>query len=171
MHNRSPENRPFLSRHCCRRILPFAWSIGLVSGIAFGHCTESIASLMRGAMFCDVSIVGLCAVVFLPYLLTAFAVFFSRSAFLLLLAFSKAFFLGACSAAVDCAFGDAGWLIRLLLLFSDWASIPVIYWLWLRCFRVEKESLYSAFTGVLVILILIGSFDYWFIAPFLALVR
>lgn len=145
-----------------------SWVFGLISGIAFSYCSDSFVSLMRGAALSPVSIVGLGAVMILPFLLSAFAVIIDHPGLLIPLAFCKAFLFAACAASVDHSFGDSGWLIRALLMFSDLCSLPVLFWLWTSCFTRGKDHYFRIITISFVLIILIGSVDFLIIAPFLA---
>ena len=157
----------FSSLRSCIFLLTLSWISGMIFGISFSYCSGSLLSLMRGVVHHPVSIVGLGAVLLLPFLLSALAVFLSHPGFLMVLSFIKAFFFGACAAALDQCFIPIGWFVRMLLLFSDIAGIPVLFWLWLRCLSADKSSLPGAFLSVLIILLIIGSIDYLVIAPFL----
>ena len=139
---------------------------GFLLGIAFSYRSQTFVSLMRGAVSSPVTIVGLGAVLFFPYLLTASAVLFSSSGILLTVAFLKALLFGACAAAVDLAFPDAGWLVRSLLLFSDFAGYPVLFWLLWRFIDGHKNPI-VAFWIAGGALTAIGILDYLVIAPFL----
>ena len=46
--------------------------------------------------------------------------------------FWKAFLHGFVSAGLITCFPDWGWLIRCFLLLGD-GTLPILYWLWLRC--------------------------------------
>lgn len=168
MHNGSNEAKLSSNLGRCRIFVLLCWTAGLISGIAFSYATEAISSLMRGTLAFPVSIVGLGAVIVLPYLITAFAGFTSQLWILMPLALCKAFSFGACIAAIDLAFSSAGWLIRMLLMFSELAAIPFLLYLWLRFLAGDDQgfrrctALFAAFS------VLIGSIDFWVIAPFLA---
>ena len=155
----------------CRILLPVVWCLGLFLGIAFSCCSDTFSSLMRVALWSDVSIVGLATVILLPYLLTAVAVFISQPILILSVAFCKAFLFAACGSAIALAFGYSGWLIRMLLQFSDCTGIPVLYLLWNRCLNRDRMQLIGAFTAALALLFVLGSIDHWVIAPFVSMVR
>ena len=59
--------------------------------------------------------------------------------------FFKAFSLGYCISGVCILYGSAGWLVRLLLLFSSTVSAPVLYWFWLRHISGAKKHLWLDF--------------------------
>lgn len=46
--------------------------------------------------------------------------------------FWKAFLHGFVSVGLITCFPDWGWLIRCFLLLGD-GTLPILYWLWLRC--------------------------------------
>ena len=167
MRKRSPRLSRLFSLQHCKLLLVICWFAGLISGIAYSHCMQPFASLMRGAASGAVSIVGLGAVLFLPYLLTVSAVLFSRSGFLFLIAFSKAFSYAVCATWVEFVFQNSGWMIRFLLLFSASTSLPVLLWLWFHCIGGTKNTCNNAFYIAAGYLLAIGIIDYAIIAPFL----
>lgn len=168
MHNHSLSEGMTLTLPICRKLIPVCFAFGMICGIVFAHCSDILASLMRQALFCQVSIVGLATVSILPFLLSAFAVLISCPVLLPVIVFSKAFLFGTCAAALDLTFGSAGWLVRMLLMFSDIASLPVLYWLWLRCSSLNPRGLLRDFLFALLVTGCIGGIDIWIIAPFLA---
>ena len=150
-------------------VLALFWTGGLASGIwTWCFADDSIVSLMRSAVSGSVSIVSLLCVTGLPFLLSAFAVFLSSPWALWFLALGKGFVTSFVAMGTAACFGCAGWLIRLLLCFSDFVGTPLLYWYWLRCFRNcgNKPALHTILVGAL--LFLIGSVDYCLVAPFLA---
>ena len=170
MHNHEDRILRLSFLHNCKFWLFAAWISGLLLGIAFTYGTQAFSSLMLGTLDRPLSIVGLGTVFLLPYLLTAVAVWVNRPVMLIPLAFCKAFLFVVCAASVDLIFGNAGCIVRLLLLFSDGASLPVLFRLWLRCMDPSGDNLTRDFVISLGLFLLIGSIDYWVIAPFLALV-
>lgn len=160
---------PRSSRKFYCPLLAFFWTSGLASGIwAWFLSGEFITPLMRSSAYGSVSIVSLLCVTGLPFLLSAFAVFLSSEWLLIPIAFGKGFFFSLISMGTTVSFGCAGWLVRLLLCFSDIVSIPLLYWFWVRCLRNDGSRLIylTFFTGALFLLI--GSVDYYMITPFLA---
>lgn len=112
-----------------------------------------------------VTIVGLAAVSFLPFLISAFAVSFRRFRLLPLIAFFKALLFSYVSLGIMAAYGDGGWLSCLLLMFTDVLSLPVLLLYWLRQSRETTQSQDLLFLSLLV---LIGSMDYFIISPIAA---
>lgn len=159
---------PLWWRRGCRALLALAFCIGLILGIfSAGIAGETFFSMMRGAAYSTVSIPGLLSMILLPFLFTAFAVYFSHPWLLLLIGFGKAFSFGLCSCGVMWAFGSAGWLIRMLLIFSDGMILPVLMWLWLRHISGRKPSFSRDLAVCAAFALFIGGFDYCVVSPFL----
>lgn len=126
-------------------LLAFSWLLGLgCGGLVFRSADESIVSLMRMAVLKPVSIVGLLSCTLLPFLFTAFAVYVSLPALLLLIGFSKAFLYAYVSCAVLAAFGSAGWLVRGFLMFSDTIGAVLLYSCWMR--SLSRRGIPSVYT-------------------------
>ncbi len=123
---------------------------------------------MRSALLAPVSIVGLLSIWTLPFLLSAFVVFLGRPLWLLLICFSKAFCYAFVSLGFFLAFGTAGWLARILLLFSDWVCMPLLYWFWQRSLSGRRRPSRWDVAALLSVMLLVGSVDYRVIAPLLA---
>ena len=164
-----------------RRILPFFlrnrvlflfvcfWCTGLVAGTYLASLIpESFLLLMRTAGSFRVSIVGLFASVYLPFLLSAFAVYIGRCNFLYIFCLLKALlFALSASVCVD-AYNCAGWLVHILLQFSDILLLPVLCWFSIRsltgCGGLKRDfSLCSA------LYFIVGSMDYCIVSPFLVM--
>lgn len=160
---------PHWWRKGCRFFLACFWLSGALCGIlASLSAGRTLVSLMRGTLFVPVSIVGMLCATALPFLLSAFAVFLSRPVLLLTICFGKAFLFAFVSMGIFQAFGSAGWLLRWFLLFSDYASVPLLYWFWLRHISGERP-LDGWETALLCSLaLLIGSVNFSVISPFLA---
>lgn len=155
-------------RRGCRFFLACSWLSGLVCGILVSLSAGSLlVSLMRSTLYVPVSIVGLLCVTILPFLFSALAVFLSRPGLLLPICFAKAFLLAFVSVGILRAFGSAGWLLRWLLLFGDCASVPVLYWFWLRYISGNRPLCGWEAISMLSLGLLIGSVNYSVISPFL----
>lgn len=122
--------------HC---LLAFVWLTGLFTGFLF-YCRYAplFLPLMRRIHFDSVSIVGLLFSAFIPFLISAFAVIFSRPSLLLTVCFIKAFFFTLLSSAFFNRYGDSGWLVQRLILFHELFSFPILYTFWCRFFRLHK---------------------------------
>ena len=155
---------------CRSSLVPFslAWLTGLLFGIFFvPYAGEAYISLMRSAAGCAVSIVGLFAMVLVPFLLAALAVFYNLPALIYLLGFTKAFSHALCAGGIAAAFGSAGWLIRFLLLFSDCCTLPLLCWFMMRCLDSGKQYLRKDLSACLIISVAVCGFDYLIVSPLL----
>ena len=149
--------------------LAFFWCMGLLTGAILAQYSGEIHfSLMRRAAACSVSIVGLFTVL-LPFLFTAFAVVLSNCFLFYPIAFLKALTFSYHACVVSAAFGDAGWLVRYLFLFTDACTIPVLLWIWIRGSGNRCIGLLHG-TGICVLIACaVGLIDFCIVSPFLAM--
>lgn len=160
---------PVRRRRACMAALALCWCVGLVVGVRAGiQAGGASLSLMRAAAESCVSIVGLLVATLFPFLFAAAAVFFSKPWLVLPVLFCKGVSFGACAYGVCAAFGDAGWLVRLLLLFSDSCMIPILFWFCLRHMGGRIQTVKRDLAVAAMAACLVGSVDYCFVSPFLA---
>ena len=133
--------------------------VAIVSG-------ETLSSVMRMALLCPVSIVGLSVSLFLPFLLSTFAVYLHKAFVLVCICVLKAFSFSCALTANAMLAASAGEPRILLLMFSDSLMFPVLCW-----FHVLDHGRCSFGCAMLCLTLLtaIGCTDYWFISPLLAL--
>lgn len=148
--------------------LAFSWVSGLILGIlAYLSAGRSGLTLMRSVPYAPVSIVGALCVSLFPVLISAYAVFLSNYFLLLPVCFAKAFLFSFVSSGIFHAFAGAGWLMRIMLLFTDWTSLPILYWFWLRSLsRNPSRHLWEAIPACSLIGFL-GCIQFRVISPFL----
>lgn len=156
----------------CRR-KPLFLALCCFLGFAFGmiaaqRSDDSYFSMMRMVLSSHVSIPGLIASVSLPFLLAAFAVYIRHHGLLYGLCFIKMFFFGLSSAAAYLAFGSSGWLVRLLLFFSDCCAVPVLCWLCIRYVHGTSRSFLRDLSLCAVCIAAVVAIDIIVISPFLA---
>ena len=154
-----------------RPVLTLVFS--LISGLSLGiilasTLEESFLLLMRTAVSTRVSIVGLFAVSYLPFLFSAFAVYIRKPKLILIILFIKAFMFVFCGLLSAAAFPSAGWLVRILLQFSDCLLLPVLCW-----FAVRQTTGYGNFkkdfSYCTALFVIAGSLDYCVVSPFLVM--
>ena len=161
----------FHSIFCRRKLLLLALCccLGFFCGtIAAYRSDDTYFSMMLMALASHVSIPGLIASVSLPFLFSAFAVFTGHSGLLYGLCFVKMLFFGLSCAAVHLAFGSAGWLVLLLLCFSDCCAVPVLCWFCIRSISGNSRSFCCDFTVCAALIAAIVAIDICVISPFLA---
>lgn len=149
-------------------LLAVFWTLGLGCGGYFFRLTGSnLASQMPLAAMGQPSIFGLLISFVLPFLCSAFAVYISASKLLFLIAFAKAVLFGFVTSAVCTAFGSAGWLVRVLLLFTDIGGVIFLFHYWVRHISGFRPFSAGAFVAYLVPVFCIVLADYYYISPLL----
>ena len=150
-------------------VILFFWVFGLLIGGQFCRGDPAmISSLMHTAMAGCVSIVGLFCVLFLPLFVAALAVYRSIPVLLLVAIGGKAISFGFVFTSVDTWLGNASWLIRFFLLFTDCVGIAALIWLSLRHASHRLPSFWVDLTGCICICLMAATIDYWLISPFAA---
>ena len=150
-------------------ILAFFWIVGLLTGILAVYLSgPSLSLLMRRTLDCSVSIARLLSAAFLPFILSALAVFLLARSLIFPIAFAKGFCVGYVSLGIVYTFGLSGLLFCYLLCFTDLLVLPLLWLFWLQCLNESKISVFGVFLTISVLVFLIGSIDYRLISPFLA---
>ena len=160
--------KPHHLRKCHIIFLAFIWVFGLCSGIAFFHLSQiSFFSLMHRVENYSVSIVSLLSVSLLPFLFSAFAVYTHSYAFLALLCFIKGCLFAFVSMGMFLAYDSAGWLIRLLVMFSDVCALVPLWCCWIQ---IAKGSFVESFRSVYIssfAVIFLVCLDFYLVSPLL----
>lgn len=155
-----------LPRKYADSFLAFFWCIGLFCGIfIFFTAGDPTVSLMRLAVHSPASIVNLLLCELLPFLLSALAVFWGAYRLLYGCAFFRAVLFSFFSLGVFTAFGSAGWLLYLLLMFSDIVLCVLLYLFWLRCIDRKEGFRGAQAVAYLAGVLLTGSVNMTLIEP------
>ena len=150
-------------------MLVLSWSLGQILAIILASISgDSFFTLMRMAVSTRVSIVGLFAMSYLPFLFSAFAVYICKPKLLYLIVFLKALLFVFCSLSCVAVFPSAAWLVRILLLFSDSLLLPVLCWFSIRHIS-GYGNLKNDFSLCTAFFILAASLDYCVVSPFLVM--
>ena len=104
---------------------------------------------------------------YLPIVIAVLAVFIGQRWLIFPMAFLKAVAFAYVGWSVVITFGSAGWLIRLLLLFSDCASMPLLWGFWNKALVSDFDALVPASVAAVLTILGIGIVDYGVISPFL----
>lgn len=152
-----------------RIIFPFClyWLLG--SGLGFWIFASQqtlYSSLMRSAVCCSVSIVGLLVLVIFPFAVTAFVVAFSKLNILYVLCFLKATLYSLNVISVYSACGGGGWLAQLLILFLDNCSLIFLWLLWINANTSARTKYFNYLVLGFVICTLIWVLDQRVISQF-----
>lgn len=140
----------------------------LVGAGAADISTALLVPILADMLIQPASVAGLCFSLLIPLVLSAIVLAFHKPAFLFLIIAFRAFCFGYCSEAVFLYCCDAGWLIRFLFLFSSIFSLVPFLWLCLRNIGSVKRNWKREFYICCIAAVLFGSFDYFFVSPFLA---
>lgn len=142
-----------------------------ICGLLFGGC---IARLGFHIPIClsDTRVPGAAFLVALglPFLASYVVFQFLKPALVLPICFLKAFSYSYFGCGILLQYGSAGWLIRLLLTFSDGLALLVLCWYWLRHIEGNRFLLHRDTAVCAGIVLVIGVVDIMYISPFLALV-
>ena len=146
-------------------VLAFTWVFAIIFGVVIsGFNSDFMTSLMHDAVFSRISFLGILSGSVLPLLFSAFVMDSLGDRFLTPLVFICGFFQGFFGWGVMAAFGSPGWLVRPLLLFSNFWMTPLLWFFWVRYLRTEAVRYFPLFllTGFGVSWI-----DFSFVSPFL----
>ena len=145
------------------------WSFGIILGaVAGGVASAESVSLMRRALMAPVSIVSLFICVSLPFAFTVAAVLSGRSWLIYILCGLKGFSFAYTGNLCLVCFGEAGWLARVLLLFSQIAVVPALWFVWLSLCKGKIHLGRCSFGLLSAYLITVALLDYFKVAPYLA---
>ncbi len=158
-------NRSFL----CRLLLLTGWTLGVLLGCLAAKYIPGKDSWMHMLIQSRMSIVGGLAVIFLPLSISAFLVYSKNVVFLIPLAIIKAVMFSFASGCMIRAFGSAGWLMRLLFLFSDSFTTLFCLCFWIRCFRSNFAKV-RGIVNTVFCCIAIALLDILVISPFTAII-
>lgn len=154
----------------CRLLFALSLFVGLILGvISASSASDSVILLMRLAISRPVSIVGLLSIYLLPFVSSILAVFLSKSWMLLPICFLKALIFGFCARVITVLAGDPDWLLHILFLFSDTCSFVMLCWFWIRHISGRKVTVIQDAAICIVVFIILGTLDYCYISPFLAM--
>ena len=149
-------------------LLAFFSCCGAVLGVAVSYSSEpSISLMMRMAASSHVSILGLMLSAILPFLITVVAYCFSKPYLLFPISFFKSFSYTLAMCCVRVGFLQAGWLVCMLLLFSDTAAIVVLYWYWIRNIHGFRSSALTDMLFCIAVTLTVTVIDYVWVFPFL----
>lgn len=148
-------------------LLMIAWVAGLLlGGVVAAVSQETLSEAFRTASLSGSTLSGIVLPSLLPFLLSALAVYFSAPKFLTFICGVKAFSFAFCGFGLCFVYGQCSWLIRLLLMFTDVFSLPILYFYWTRYSSGERRPSWITNICIFCILLVISSIDHCFISPF-----
>jgi hypothetical protein len=142
------------------------WISGLVTGLyAASNAPASVFPLVRSLLYHRTSIISLTLVIFFPIFVSCIAYWLDKSYCIFPIAFLKAFSYAYCTFNVVLAYGDAGWMMRWIILFSDSCFVVLLLWFWIRNFSKGSVSFKFNLLVCCVLSTIICLFDYFAIIP------
>ena len=146
--------------------LAITWSVWFLLGTFCAYFTaDASKEFFLGILYASGSL-GVLLPGFLPFLITAFAVYCIPTGAILLICSTKAFCFGFCVCGVAVAYGQCSWLICLLTMFTDIFSIPILILYWLRIYGSPQRPSWIVNGCFGFVLLVICSIDHCFVAPF-----
>ena len=154
-----------------RNVSVLAFVLGC--GFLFGSILSALPGnsdcmLITAAADYPASAGALLAVTLLPFLFTAFALFIRRRRLLLLISYLKASAFSYICGSVLRMYGQSGWLLVTLLLFSDCLALPLLCWVWIRSLDDGRRVALRVIPVVFFLVSGIAFLDCRLISPYLA---
>lgn len=110
------------------------WILGMFLGFVFSlNLCKDPRNILNYSLLSSISAPVMFLGLALPYILTAVAQYLRKSRYLVLIIFIKSFLFFYSSFAIISTYSDAGWLARLLLMFSGSANMVLLLWFWFIC--------------------------------------
>ena len=158
---------PCMIRVC---FLAFLWISAMLAGVFVCSVDSKIHSLMLVAPSCSLSIVGVLIITILPLAISIAGLYTKKFAILYIIYIIKSFSSGYLLFAIARVYGSAGWIVHLLLLFSENVTSFLILWITFRHVKGRSKTFFLDALICITISIAIGIIDYLFVAPFLCAV-
>ena len=149
-------------------LLASAWIFGLLAGVFLVNQTSAIFP-MCSVVFLRISVVGLITSMAMPLLISYILLRLFRFCYILPLVFIKALTFIVCYYSVTVAFGNAGWLIRGMIFFSDSTVVCILILQWFHAAVGEEYSVSANVILYIIAPIIVGCFDYFVVSPYLAM--
>lgn len=156
-----------------RKFSRFFLACSIFAGFLFGIVTVSQVSSDLLSWMCtvprhSVSIIGLLTVIGLPLILSFLTVYSGHDWLFIPICFFQAFSWSYCSCLAISAFGTAGWLVEIPLMFSSSLLMPIQFWFALRYISGEQSLRKSDCIFCLTAALVIGWIDYCLVSPYFA---
>jgi len=139
--------------------------LGFVFGAVY-ISQYSYSSLMRLPEYPQMSIVTGVVISALPFLVFYICLRYSAVFMIPPIAFLRAFVFMYCYGGLSLAYGDAGWLVRYLLLFSDYFTVPLLIWYTVKRLRQNRSKKDPYIRICLLSIVVVRCIDSFVISPF-----
>ena len=148
--------------------LVFSWCLSFAMGTLFPKAIfDTTVSLVRVLPLCRSSIIVPLLISILPLCITVVAVRFAIPILIYATAAIKGVAFGYCLCSVMLVFGSAGWLVFLLLAFSDITLTVILLWLWSTHFSDHNNLLKKGYAIYCISTVVLKFIDFAIVSPFL----
>ena len=155
------------SRKYAAFTLACCWVSGLILGFLIaGETSAELIPLVDS--FQNRHAIRLMTVTLFPVAVSALLLYMGLPRLIPVIAFLKSFSFAYVSGLLMQNFGTAGWLIQLLMMFSDCLSLPVLWLFWHRSLKYAHSSLLNLSLPTVLATLAIGILDIRFISPILS---
>lgn len=121
--------------------LSLTWLFGMLFGFLFAVIAcKNQQNFYVFSLSSDVSVVAMLLSATVPYVLSAVILHFGNSYYLLPIVFIKSFFFFYSSFCILSVYSDAGWLARVLLMFSSSANAVILLWFWVA--NIHRKQIF-----------------------------
>ena len=155
--------------HCKRHrvIFSLVWIIGLISGTVICLMDEPIIFPdCFPAFFGDLNFCGLFSALIFPFFLTALIILFSQQWLLVPVIYLKAFFFSFAAISLAKSLGSSAGIITVLCLFSDFLTLPFLWFLWQRSTFGTNSSSFRAGLVSAIAVFAVCFFDVHYLVPY-----
>ena len=155
---------------CCkspRFIVVSLWLIGLLIGFFIAQAGQ-VASAVPASMIIesDLCFLALLTALLVPLIVTYISILSNQTWLLYLTVFLKALQFSFVWIYLFSAFGVSAWLVSCFAMFGDFLSLLPICFLWLRTFSEDRQTIFSNVALVALLIVIISTLAYFFVAPF-----
>ena len=148
-------------------LLPLSWLGGMLLGFSFALLAKDVLlQQFFGILYAQTTFVSILLASVFPYLLCALFYWLEQDWMIYFICFFKSACFMYCALAVGVACGSAAWLVRVLFLFTDCCTIPVLYYYCSCLIRADDSLGKLLHWGVHIYACMIPVADYCIVSPF-----
>ena len=150
-----------------RVLISLLWIAGLILGCCLAlFQSETTLLFIRQISRQRMSVVVLTISLLCPFVISYFAFRLRLWFVIYLIVFIKATCFSFCALCLEIAFGDAGWLVYRLYLFSDSCCVIILMWFWNHCIAIDSEKLNRSFYFCFAMIAAVCFMDFIIVSPF-----
>lgn len=146
--------------------LACAWIIGLIAGAFPAGSTQCSSPQGTFTLVAGSTVAVQLVIVLLPLLFSVLAVYIGRPVFVLAIATVKAFLFTYVGIGILLSCGKAGWLLQLLIMFSDTLILPILWMFWHKV--LDGQQILHCSMAAAIPTLAVACLDFYIISPVLA---